>query len=170
MIKKLKDFNILQYVTIKHGNQKYGKLPYIYHIMKVKGVCDKYINEFDWSEEDKEIIQIAVLCHDLIEDTDTPFEELKLLFNEDVAQIVFNVSGFGNNRKERNKDAYEKIKNDPRSVFVKLCDRISNVEESITYPEKLDMYRKEYDTFKTYVYNGLFQIMWEHLDNLIFSD
>lgn len=170
MIKKLKNFNIIQYVTIKHGKQKYGKhLPYIYHLLKVKKVCDKYINAFDWNDVDKEIIQTAILCHDLLEDTETTYEELRYLFNKDVAQIVFNVSGFGCNRKERNMNAYGKIKNDSRSVFVKLCDRISNVEESMTYPEKLYMYREEYETFKRHVFNGMFQPMWDYLESLIFS-
>jgi len=170
MIKKLKDFNLVQYVTIKHGEQKYGKnLPYIYHLLKVKAVCDRYIDLFDWKDDDKEIIRTSVLCHDLLEDTETTMEELIHLFNEDVAQIVFNVSGFGKNRKERNTNAYTKIKNDPRSIFVKLCDRISNVEESITYPEKLEMYKKEYDTFKTYVYNGMFLVMWDYLEHLILN-
>jgi guanosine-3',5'-bis(diphosphate) 3'-pyrophosphohydrolase len=166
-IRLFENFNIDDYVTKKHGNQMYGGYkPYMYHINQVKKVCDKFIDLYNWSSHDRYVIETAVMCHDLLEDTDTSYEELEDLFGNDVAQIVFNVSGFGDNRKERNKDAYSKIKTDDRSIFVKLCDRISNVEESATNMKKLTMYREEYEIFKHHVFNGEFKEMWRYLDDL----
>lgn len=167
MITKFDNFNIIDFVTKKHGSQKYGNKPYIYHILGVNNVCDRFIDKYDWSEHDKYVIKTSVMCHDLIEDTDVTKEELIGLFGEDVYKIVFNVSGFGNNRKERNSDAYRKIPTDDRSIFVKLCDRISNVEESVKSNERLfNMYKDENDKFKRKIFNGKFIEMWKYLDEL----
>lgn len=159
-------FNIIDFVTKKHGSQKYGDKPYIYHILGVNAVCDRFINKYEWSEYDKDVIKKSIMCHDLLEDTDTTKEELISLFGEDVYKVVFNVSGFGNNRKERNTNAYSKIPNDDRSIFVKLCDRISNVEESIGNDRLFNMYRSENDNFKKNIFNGKFLEMWGRLDEL----
>jgi len=167
MITKYKEFDIIKFVDNKHKGQKYGRKPYIYHIIEVKKVCDKYIDLYDWNSYDKYVIETAVMCHDLLEDTDTTKEELIDLFGEDVYKIVFNVTGIGVNRKERNMDAYNKIPTDNRSIFVKLCDRISNITESITNRRKMDMYKIEYNKFKNNIFNGEFIEMWEHLDRLI---
>lgn len=160
-------YNVIDYVTKKHGDQKYGDKPYIYHILKVKEVCDKFIDKYDWSEHDKDVIKISIMCHDLIEDTDVTYEDLEELFNSDVAKVVFNVTGIGKNRKERNINAYNKISKDDRSVFVKLCDRISNVEQSNNNLYLLNMYKKEYPDFKRHIFNNKFIEMWKYLDELM---
>lgn len=165
---KFSDYKLIEYVSKKHGEQKYGDKPYMYHILKVKDVCDKFIDNYEFDEYNKNVIKISVMCHDLLEDTDTEYEELVKIFNEDVAKIVFNVTGVGTNRKQRNLNAYNKIKTDDRSIFVKLCDRISNVEESIKNNERLlKIYKEEYFLFKKNIFNGKFIEMWDYLDKLI---
>lgn len=165
------DFDIIDYVTKKHGNQKYGDgHPYIYHILNVKDISEKYINLYNWSEKDKHIIRTSILCHDILEDTETDDYELVSLFGKEVWEIVFNVSGFGKNRKERNEDAYNKIIRDDKSIFVKLCDRISNVEESMTNRSKFRMYKNEYPEFRNKIFNGKFIEMWDYLEKLIYEN
>jgi hypothetical protein len=55
----------------------------------------------------------------------------------------------GKNRKERaNAKYYEGIRNTPYAVFVKICDRIANVEYSKHSGSRMyDMYRKEFVDF-----------------------
>lgn len=49
-----------------------------------------------------------------------------------MAEIVFCVTNEqGRNRKERIKRTYPKIRNNRWAQFVKLCDRIANVEHSL---------------------------------------
>lgn len=167
MITRYKDFDIIKFVENKHGNQKYGDKPYIYHILNVKDICDKYINLYNWSVYDKYVIETSVMCHDLLEDTDTTKDELIELFGKDVYKIVFNVTGIGDNRKERNQDAYNKIPTDDRSIFVKLCDRISNMKESMTNHRKMEKYKREYPIFKDNIFNGKFIEMWGELEHII---
>lgn len=107
MIIKYKKFNLLDFVKKNHGDQKYSDKPYIYHILSVKNVCDRFIDKYDWSDYDKDVIETSVMCHDLIEDTDITRDDLNKLFGEDVGTIVWNVTGLGQTRKERNICAYE---------------------------------------------------------------
>ena len=62
---------------------------------------------------------------------------------------VFFTNEKGKNRKERANDKYyEGIRNTPGAVFVKLCDRIANVQYSkMTGSRMFDKYREENDNF-----------------------
>lgn len=160
--------DIINYVTYNHGDQKYGNnKPYVYHLEKVKNVCERFIDLYNFSEYEKYVIIVSAWCHDLIEDTDVTYDEIVDKFGEDVARIVHNLSGFGINRIERNKNAYNKIKGDKISTFVKLCDRISNTEESLTIPRKMIMYSKEFNSFKENLkIDGELEEMWDYLEKL----
>jgi len=167
MIKSFNNFNIIKYVSNKHKGQKYGNVDYIYHILNVKNTCDKFINKYKWTDKEKYIIEMSAYCHDLLEDTNTTYEELVNNFGKEIAKTVYNLSGFGDNRKTRILNSLNKIKNDKISIFVKLCDRISNTENSIDNPKKLKMYKKEYPLFKKYLKkDDEFIEMWNYLDTL----
>ena len=88
--------------------------------------------------------------HDLIEDTRVSYNDVKNHLGQEVADIVYAVSNEkGKNRKERANDKYyEGIRNTPGAVFVKLCDRIANVQYSkMTKSRMFEMYKKENDHF-----------------------
>jgi hypothetical protein len=71
---------------------------------------------------------------------------------QDAADIIYAVTNEkGKNRKERANDKYyEGIRNTPGAVFVKLCDRIANVQYSkMTGSRMFEMYKKENDDFLT---------------------
>jgi len=160
-------FGVKDYVEKKHGNQKYGEHSYMYHINNVKKVCDKFINKYNWTKKEKRIIEISVLCHDLLEDTDLEYRDIYTRFGKGVANTVYNLTGVGKNRRERNLHAYNKIKDDKISTFVKLCDRISNTEESLKNKNKYRMYKIEYPMFRRYLRRlGEFEEMWEYLGKL----
>jgi (p)ppGpp synthase/HD superfamily hydrolase len=88
--------------------------------------------------------------HDLIEDCRVSYNDVKNQLGQEAADIVYAVSNEkGKNRVERANDKYyEGIRNTPGAVFVKLCDRIANVQYSkMTKSRMFEMYKKENDEF-----------------------
>jgi (p)ppGpp synthase/HD superfamily hydrolase len=97
-------------------------------------------------------IRMSCWSHDLIEDTRTSYNDVQNRLGVFVADIVYAVSNEkGKTRKERANDKYyEGIRNTPGAVFVKLCDRIANVQYSkMTKSRMFEMYKKENDGFMT---------------------
>lgn len=93
---------------------------------------------------------LATWGHDLIEDCRVSYNDVKEVLGQEVADIVYAVSNEkGKNRKERANDKYyEGIRNTPGAVFVKLCDRIANVQYSkMTKSRMFEMYKKENPEF-----------------------
>jgi len=150
----------------KHANQKYGDKPYIYHLDKVRSVCD----EFDLNLP----TTIAAYLHDVLEDTDTTYEELVENFGERVAGIVYGVTDEeGATRKERKEKTYPKIASNYDSTLLKLADRISNIRESIKdgRQDLVEMYRSEHREFLKHLFCSDAQTnemaMWIELENLL---
>ncbi len=117
--------NLIEYIKEKHKNQtrKQGT-PYYLHplavskILKDKGLDIEY--------------QIAGLFHDLIEDTDTTYEEIEKISNKKIATAVLLVSKEQGYIKE---DYYKRIKENDMARMVKLADRAHNLSEAI-YADK----------------------------------
>jgi hypothetical protein len=94
----------------------------------------------------------ATWGHDLIEDCRVSYNDVKNHLGQEAADIVYAVTNEkGKNRSERANDKYyEGIRNTPGAVFVKLCDRIANVQYSkMTKSRMFGMYKKELDSFIT---------------------
>lgn len=54
-------------------------------------------------------VLVATALHDLLEDTDTTFDEIVERFGEEVATLVHCVTGEGSSRRERQRSIVEKI-------------------------------------------------------------
>jgi (p)ppGpp synthase/HD superfamily hydrolase len=134
-----------------HGDQKYGKQPYMVHVDAVAGVL---LQRFQGPEADKEEIQeliAAAYLHDTLEDTDTTREDLVREFGDAVAMLVDAVTdGKGKNRKERKQRPYKLIPMVRWSLFLKLADRVANVEAAKAEGREdlVAMYRKEQPEFQ----------------------
>lgn len=151
------------FATEKHKDQKYGSNNYTFHLADVVRVLKEF------GETDADILSAAWL-HDVVEDTDTSVDEIKSMFNDRVADLVWRVTNEpGKNRAERHEKTYAKIKASPDALKLKLADRIANVRASKTDNEKLfKMYKKEYKGFKDELYSSnLHTKMWNELDELI---
>lgn len=93
---------------------------------------------------------LATWGHDLIEDTRVSYNDVKDHLGQEAADIIYAVTNEkGKNRKERANDKYyEGIRNTKGAVFVKLCDRIANVQYSkMTKSRMFEMYKKENENF-----------------------
>ena len=109
-----------EYAKQKHGKQKrmqgtpYYEHPYmVAKILKDKGFSEEY--------------QIAGLFHDLIEDTETSYEDILELTNRDIARAVLLVS------KEEGyimSEYMNRIKLDDMARMIKLADRLHNLGDA----------------------------------------
>lgn len=124
-----------------HSTQTYDIYPYIYHIKQVV----KIATELGYDED----IIVASTLHDVLEDSDLSYNDIKDSFGVNVAEIVYCVTDeLGRNRKERKEKTYPKIKGNWKATVVKICDRIANMEHSKKYnPKMFKMYQKEYGDF-----------------------
>lgn len=133
-----------------------------------------YRNTFETIDETHSAIKYACWGHDLIEDTRVSYNDVKSKLGRNAAEIIYAVSNEkGKNRSERANDKYyEGIKNTPGAVFVKLCDRIANVQYSkMTKSRMFEMYKKENQNFTDQLgWNGSpdhqYAEMFQYLFNL----
>ncbi len=81
-------WNALEFAAFKHRLQRRKgnhRLPYINHPIAVTGILQRF------GETDPELLSAALL-HDVLEDTDSSEEELKVLFGEHITKMVMEVT------------------------------------------------------------------------------
>jgi (p)ppGpp synthase/HD superfamily hydrolase len=135
------------WVAARHGAQSYGTRLHTHHLDAVERIlvetgCADGPMGYLW--------RIAAQCHDVVEDTDTAIQEVATQFGFFVAALVWAVSGFGRNRKERNADIYRKLLAFALAVILKIADRCANIEDAIEINSKkyLSMYVSEHESFR----------------------
>ncbi|MDD4069484.1 MAG: bifunctional (p)ppGpp synthetase/guanosine-3',5'-bis(diphosphate) 3'-pyrophosphohydrolase [Candidatus Izemoplasmatales bacterium] len=111
-----------------HGQLRKSGEPYIVHPRDVAITLAEY-------EVDPNTL-VAGLLHDIIEDTDTTYDEIKEKFGEEVADIVEGLTKLDQLKYQISKAA-QQVKNhqkmvlamarDIRVIFVKLADRLNNM-------------------------------------------
>lgn len=148
-----------------HEGLLYGDLPYMAHLEWVAGVLR-------WFGKGERLV-VAGYLHDVLEDTPVSQHLLQTHFGDEVARLVWAVTGQGPTRKDRNRDAYQKIQQlhaerpdlDPTSL--KLGDRIANIEECWLSQNRKQFakYKSEYPEFRTLP--GGDPAMWGYLDTLM---
>jgi (p)ppGpp synthase/HD superfamily hydrolase len=134
----------------RHKNL-YGTLPYVYHLAHVEHVLSVH----SLAEDD---YRIAAYLHDILEDTETTYEEIEERFGRTIARIVDACTdGKGDNRRERKKAMYDKLARFPQAAPLKLADRIANVESCLfgENDELLGMYRKEHSEFRDHLWRTI---------------
>lgn len=75
----------------------------------------------------------------------------------------------GRNRTERHGSAYYKlVRKTPGAVFVKLCDRIANVEfGKLMGGNMFNTYKEEQKHLKYELYTDEYKEMWDYLESLL---
>lgn len=142
----------IEWVLSQHRdtNHMYDKyIPYEFHLRMVVEVAKKFQNLITYSK-DLDAVMLGAWGHDLIEDTRVSYNDVKQELGEMAADIIYACTNEkGKNRKERaNHKYYEGIRTTPYAVFVKLCDRIANVQYSKMMGSRMfEMYRKENPDF-----------------------
>jgi (p)ppGpp synthase/HD superfamily hydrolase len=168
--------NAKEYFYHKHDvecNQKYNKtLPYSFHLEMVNAQADlfNHIPLFKYDEQTHLNIRIAIYGHDSIEDARLSYNDIKIEFNEDVAEMIYLCTeNKGRNRADR-KDItfYTELSKNKPAVFVKLCDLIANVKFSLlTNSSMFNKYESEYkEKVVPYLKCDEFNAMFTYLDKL----
>jgi guanosine-3',5'-bis(diphosphate) 3'-pyrophosphohydrolase len=164
-IKKAREFALKAHTTQTYG----GIYPYYKHLEDVYNILTK----FGFNEDRDLDILVASFLHDTIEDTNVSYTDLKKAFDENIAEIVYCMSDeMGRNRKEKKEKTYPKIRSNPKSVILKVADRIANVEFSSTQTSgHIDMYRKEHKDFEynLRIYRQI-DDMWDYLGKILFPE
>lgn len=158
------DWCIEQHRKTNHYYDRY--LPYEFHLRMVNNVFEDFQHLLDdtkdyftgepWRGPKQNQVTLKDACrrasfgHDLIEDTRVSYNDVKTELGQEASDIIYAVTNDkGKNRKERAGDKYyEGIRNTPGAVFVKLCDRIANVQYGkMTKSRMFEMYKNENDDF-----------------------
>ena len=146
----------IAWICEQHSNTNHfydTYLPYKFHLTMVAqaGADFMYIIERMAAAETSpgyicSSVEYALWGHDLIEDTRNSFNDVKDELGELAAELIYACTNEkGKNRKERAcARYYDGIRNCKYASFVKLADRIANVQFSkLTKSDKFEMYKKE---------------------------
>lgn len=167
-------------------NQLYDKyLPYEFHLRMVKNVGNmpEFKTVIDYVIKTEHItleeLNAGLVGHDLIEDChhinhSDIFLTLSKYPNSNlragiVADMIFGCSNStGKTSEERHDNAfYERVKNHPGSRFVKICDRIANVQYGLMMKSSMTIkYKTKNERFKNNLYKEEYKVMFDYLDDL----
>ena len=146
-------------------NHMYGRFPYYVHLVKVIEEAKYFINLIP--EEDRGIVLASCWLHDIIEDCRLTYNDINKEFGHGVAELVYALTNDkGKNRAERAGDKYYSgIRNTKYATFIKLCDRLANVNFSITEGDDsmFAKYAKENENFIYQLHNYMYEQMFNKL-------
>lgn len=126
-----------QFALESHGDQMYGNKPYSFHLDCVHAIVVQFNLGIEY--------EIAAYLHDVLEDTSISKITLAEKFGEEIADMVFCVSGFGANRKEKQLNIKEKMLQNHKSINLKMADRLANmIHSKHDKPKLYALYCKEH--------------------------
>ena len=144
----------LSFASEKH-NEKTRKginpVPYINHPINVSKYIEKYMENSEYIDT----YRICALLHDTIEDTDASYDEIKVIFGEKIADIVYSLTNDEDEIKNLGKDVYltnKMLNMNNNTLTLKLCDRLDNVT-GLKYVD--DNFKNKYISETIYIINSL---------------
>jgi (p)ppGpp synthase/HD superfamily hydrolase len=159
-------------------NCSYDGKSYYIHLEMVVNVIDQYKEVFidDW---DYKVTHNAGFCHDLIEDAQLTFNNIKDASNLDVAKIVLAVTDVPEeNRLMRHLMTMGKTVKDYRAIILKLCDIHANASYSLAhgssmyekyveeYQYRRPIFKKALTWYENYLNMEIVDKLWDSLDEI----
>lgn len=159
-------------------NQKYdGILPYGYHLKLTASYVSRYGYLVATDETDVLILYAAAFLHDAIEDARMSYHDIVRFIGEfhvegihlaagcrheierQVPEIVYALSNEkGRNREQRaNETYYRGIRETPFATFIKMCDRLANIQYATQFVftnRMFDVYKHEHHLFVRSISEG----------------
>jgi (p)ppGpp synthase/HD superfamily hydrolase len=124
-----------------------GDIPYINHLglVAMEAMSAAASGE---PVQSPDLLVLAALLHDTLEDTSTTYEQLKQNFGTSVADGVLALTKNDSlaTKKEKMRDSLLRIKMQPKEIWmVKMCDRITNLQPPPEHwsKEKIQSYYQE---------------------------
>lgn len=151
-------------------NHSYDGEDYTFHLQGVRDVVERFIHLIP--EQDRPLVRAASWTHDL-EDTRRTYNSVRKAVSKEVADYTYALSNEkGKNRKQRAPFSYYmQICELGYGPFVKLADRIFNVEHSKkTGSSMYSAYAEENKEFSELLYNQAFKEMFDYLGSLFSSE
>lgn len=152
-------------------NKEYGDgIPYSVHLFLVVSYIHQFLVLSNIPRELWEDVIIAAWLHDVREDAGISYNEIKKLFGERVAEIVYSVTNEdGRDREEKAIKTYPKTAKNRLGVFVKLADRIANtVYSKMNQNSMFNKYVKEFKFFKISLFEkGEYDAIWSYLETIV---
>jgi GTP pyrophosphokinase len=151
-----------EYAKLHHRNVKrnYNDVPYFFHVMQVANILHML------APNDISLI-CAGYCHDLMEDTEITYEDIKKEFNEDTADLVLYVTDNKEDYKKYDSKNYrigkriyqtDKLSNiSDRGVLLKLADIYSNISDCFTTPSEASSWTKDFIEEKKYILDNYYR-------------
>jgi (p)ppGpp synthase/HD superfamily hydrolase len=141
---------IINFAIEAHNNTNhlYDGKPYSVHLSMVALNAVRFIDCIPTQNQNDVIL--ACWLHETIENCRMTYNDIKEVAGETVANIVYAVTNEkGKNRKERANDVYyDGIRKTMWAKYVKLCDRLANVQYSYDNMSRMyGVYQKENDSF-----------------------
>lgn len=164
LIERAKKYAIKCHLGTCH---EYDGKPYTIHLRSVVAIANQFGGLIP--EGKYETVIAACWCHDVIEDTRQTYNDVAKATSVEVAEIVYALTNEkGKTRKERaNEKYYAGLREVPYAAFIKVCDRIANVEYSKeTSSSMFDKYKTENKDFKRQLYGFDTAQLFEHLDSI----
>lgn len=164
LIEKARKFAIDAHKAVNH---KYDEHEYEHHLQMAVDAALKFIHLIPF-EYRADVIS-GIWHHDSIEDCGLTYNDLLKHTNSRVAELAYACTNEkGKTRAERANDKYyEGIRNTRFASFVKICDRIANVEYSLSKKSRMfEMYKKEQAHFRSMLYSEEYEEMWDYLDDI----
>jgi (p)ppGpp synthase/HD superfamily hydrolase len=121
---------MIQLVGEAHGSQKYGDMPYMYHIKDVFTEVREFIKSHPQLTKNEALtLKLVALGHDVVEDTPVTLSQLtEEGFPQDV---VDGIDGMTKRKGESPVDYIKRVKANPFSHTVKKCDSLRNLTHSV---------------------------------------
>lgn len=163
-----KNFSVNCHMATNHF---YDGLPYEFHLNMVVETARKFIIHIP--QQNQSIVLASCWAHDLLEDTRLTYQDIEEELGAEIAEIVFALtSEKGKTRKDKaNEKYYKGIQDTKYADFVKICDRIANVEYSKNQKNHMfEIYKKEFEEFEFWLYSNEYHDMFEYLYNLLNGD
>ena len=149
-----------------HKNQRYGKHPYAHHLEAVVKVA--YFFSYMIPEDAEEDVICASYLHDILEDTLCTQDEILRALNPRILLLVKLLT-----KNQSDPEAYfRQIAQDDLAIFVKLCDRYSNVLASVNQGNqaKIDKYKNQNPYFIRILLNKNYIDLLEEIEDLFDLD
>lgn len=115
-------YNSIKLAVKYHQNQRYGNKPYLFHLFNVFILSCEYTNN--------ERILSASILHDALEDTQINPNEIK-----EIDWRLFDIC-FLLSKNYNSENYYDNISKNHEASFVKIADRICNINESLKHNNK----------------------------------